>query len=98
MGKYIVTVWISTLVTFTQKMRAEKLDVKTSAPSVGKFYKTFLDIFEQGSDEILCITISNKLSSTYNSALLAANMIHAKIAKKRVVVFDSLTAAVARDS
>ncbi|HQN24758.1 MAG TPA: DegV family protein [Bacteroidales bacterium] len=78
------------------KMRAEKLDVKTSAPSVGKFYQTFLDIIEQGSDEILCITLSNKLSSTYNSALLAANMIHAELAKKRVVVFDSLTAAVAQ--
>ena len=33
------------------KMRAEKIEVKTSAPSVGRFYQTFLEIFKQGSDE-----------------------------------------------
>jgi len=78
------------------KMRAEKMEVKTSAPSVGKFYQTFSEIFEQGHDEILCITLSDKLSSTYNSALIAANMISAKLVKKKVVVFNSLTAAVAQ--
>ena len=78
------------------KMRAEKIEVKTSAPSVGRFYQTFLEIFKQGSDEILCITLSDKLSSTYNSALIAANMISAKLVKKKVVVFNSLTAAVAQ--
>jgi DegV family protein with EDD domain len=79
-----------------KRMRAENPEVKTSAPAVGRFYYAFKKLIDQGRNEILCITISNKLSATYNAALDAANMIHAEFSEKKVIVFDSLTAAVAQ--
>jgi len=78
------------------KMRTENPEVKTSAPGVGRFYSVFKKMIDQGRNEILCITISNKLSATYNAAVDAANMIQAEYSEKKVIVFDSLTAAVAQ--
>ncbi|HOV07174.1 MAG TPA: DegV family protein [Anaerolineaceae bacterium] len=79
-----------------KKMRTENPEVKTSAPGVGRFYSVFKKMIDQGRNEILCITISNKLSATYNAAVDAANMIQAEYSEKKVIVFDSLTAAVAQ--
>ncbi len=79
-----------------KKMRTENPEVKTSAPGIGRFYSVFKKMIEQGRNEILCITISNKLSATYNAAVDAANMIQAEYSEKKVIVFDSLTAAVAQ--
>jgi DegV family protein with EDD domain len=44
----------------------------TRQPDVKAFYDTFKDLGVQGYD-ILCVTISSKLSSTYNSACIAAS-------------------------
>jgi len=76
------------------KMRNEKLDVKTAAPSVGEYYQCFKGIIHRGGQEILCLTISGRLSSDYSSANDAAQMIRAEFPDARVVVFDSLRAAV----
>lgn len=77
-----------------QKMRSENVEVKTAAPSVGQYYECFKTILEQGGREILCITLSSKLSSDYLSAVNAANMIQEEFQTARVIVFDSLSAAV----
>ncbi len=61
---------------------------KTSQPSPNDFlehYKKQLEKFAQ----VLCITISSKLSGSYNSALLARDFLD-KSKKKRVFVIDSL--------
>jgi len=79
-----------------KKMRTENPEVKTSAPGIGRFYSVFKKMIDRGRNEILCITISNKLSATYNAAVDAANMIQAEYSEKKVIVFDSLTAAVAQ--
>jgi DegV family protein with EDD domain len=79
-----------------QKMRTEQLEVNTAAPGVGQFYERFKKIFEQGGRAILCVMLSSQLSSAYNSAVDAANMIRAEYPAQKVLVFDSLTAAVAQ--
>jgi DegV family protein with EDD domain len=77
-----------------QKMRTEKLDVKTAAPSVGEYYQRFKEILLRGGQEILCLTLSGKLSSDFSSATDAAQMIQTEFPAARVVVFESLRAAV----
>ncbi len=51
-------------------------------------------ITEQGSKEILCITLSSKLSSDYSQAVDAANLLKTEYPDCKVVVYDSLSAAV----
>jgi len=77
-----------------QKMRSDKIDVKTAAPSVGQYYECFKNILEQGERDILCITLSSKLSSDYLSAVNAANMTQEEFQTAKVIVFDSFAAAV----
>jgi len=77
-----------------QKMRSDKLDVKTAAPSVGQYYECFKDILEQGERDILCITLSSKLSSDYLSAVNAADMAQEEFQTAKVIIYDSFAAAV----
>jgi DegV family protein with EDD domain len=79
---------------FYQKMRTTNLEARTAAPSVGQYYQLFERTLEVGTQEILCITLSNKLSSDYSSAVVAAEQIEAEFPNHRVVVFDSLSVAV----
>ena len=62
--------------------------VKTSAPSPS----LFIDKFKFG-DSVLVVTLSSKLSATYQSALSAKDMYIEEYGKKFIHVFDSLTAA-----
>ncbi len=75
-----------------QKMRSDKVDVKTAAPSVGQYYECFKSILEQGDRDVLCITLSSKLSSDYLSAVNAANMAQEEFQTAKVIVFDSFAA------
>jgi DegV family protein with EDD domain len=58
----------------------------TAAPSPAAFTIAFKQAFEAGADEILCICVSSKASSTYESALLAAR----EFPEKKIRVVDSL--------
>jgi len=72
-----------------QVMKETKVGPKTSAPPPGdylKAYKKVLDKFEKA----LVITLSSKLSATYNSARQAKEFIPDP---SRVEIFDSLAAA-----
>lgn len=60
---------------------------KTSQPPVGEFAKCFERAFTRGS-EIIAITFSSKLSGTYASARLAADMFDGH----KITVIDSETA------
>ena len=76
-----------------QKMRIQKLEVKTAAPNVGQYYECFKRIIDQEGRDVLCITLSRQLSSDYNSAVDAARMILNEHPMSKVIVFDSLRAA-----
>jgi len=77
-----------------KRMRTEQVEVKTAAPSMGEYFMSFKNLFESGIRKILCITLSNKLSSAYSAAVNAANLIREKFSNLEVVVFDSHRAAV----
>ncbi|MGB3979216.1 MAG: DegV family protein [Tepidanaerobacteraceae bacterium] len=72
---------------FYNKMTASRTLPKTAQPSPADFLKVFEEVAAPG-DEILCITISSKLSGTYQSATLAK-----KMTSIPVTVFDSLAAS-----
>jgi len=62
---------------------------QTSCPSVNDFIERFRE-----SDNIFVVTLSSKISGTYNSAMLAKNMIIENFKDKYIHIFDSLSASV----
>lgn len=74
-----------TLDEFFERMNAAPELPMTSQPSVGEFEETFRRCLERFS-EVVCITISSRLSGTFESALQAAHLVG-----ERVQVLDSLT-------
>ena len=50
----------------------------TSAPSPGKFAQAYQAAFDAGADEVVCFTVSSKVSAVYNAALDACELLHAK--------------------
>jgi len=63
--------------------------VKTSAPSPSLFFERF-----KFGDSVFVVTLSSKLSATYQSAMTAKDMYLEEYGKKFVHVFDSLSASV----
>ena len=76
-----------------QKMRTQKIEVKTAAPNVGQYYACFKRIIDQQESDVLCITLSRQLSSDYNAVIDAAKMLSGEYPRNKVTVFDSLRAA-----
>lgn len=70
-------------------MKKSPNPVKTSCPSPGDFAIRYKDV-----ENIFTVTISSKLSGTYNSAFLAKDMIQEKYPEKFIYVFDSKSASV----
>jgi len=71
---------------------AEKRGIKELGKTSQAAPKSFLDAFKKQLkkfDKVLCITVTSKVSGTYNSALQAKQMLKDP---SRVFVFDSLTA------
>lgn len=59
---------------------------QTSCPSTGRYIESF-----NGNDEIYVVTITSKLSGSYNSAVLAKNMYLEDHPNAKIHVFDSLS-------
>lgn len=72
---------------FYSKMAAAKALPKTAQPSPAAFAKVY-EGFTDPDDEILVLTISAKLSGTFQSATIAQGMIN-----RKVTVFDTLAAS-----
>ncbi len=70
-------------------MLASPNPIKSSCPSPGDFKETYVD-----GDNVFVVTISKKLSATYNSAILAKDMILEEFKDKFVHVFNSKSASV----
>jgi len=79
-----------------QKMReAEKREIKSFGKTSQPSPKDFLDAFErqlERFDKIICITLTSKLSGTYNSANQARGILKEED-QKRVFIVDSLNAS-----
>jgi len=79
-----------------QKMReAEKREIKSFGKTSQPSPKDFLDAFKkqlERFDKIICITLTSKLSGTYNSANQARGILKEED-QKRVFIVDSLNAS-----
>lgn len=72
-----------------KEMNASPNPIKTSCPSPGDFVETFKD-----AENVFVVTISEQLSGTYNSAILARDMVMEEIKSKFIHVFNSKSASV----
>ncbi len=73
---------------FWRRMAASTALPETAAPSAGAFETAFQSLADSGATEIICINLSSKLSSTMQSAQIAAKAFSADC---RVEVVDSLS-------
>ena len=64
---------------------------KTSAPSPDECLQTFRKV-SQRAESILCITVSTKLSATYESALEAKELIQTELPNLKIEILDSKSA------
>lgn len=63
---------------------------KTSQPSPGDFLETFKRLRSEGTEDIFCVLLSKNISGTYQSALLAKNMMDNP---ERIHLFDTMLCA-----
>ncbi len=68
-------------------------DWATSAPSPGDFLAAFKKSVNQGVKSIICLTLSQKLSATWNSARLAKESAKKELPDVKIKVIDTETAA-----
>ncbi len=71
---------------YEQLVDANMEKLRTSQASYASFMGEFLELIESGAD-ILCLTISSRLSGTFGNASMAAR----DLAPDRIMVVDSLT-------
>jgi len=78
---------------FKRMQEDKELFPKTSQPSPQDYVKAYRPHFAAGKN-IVSLTISSKLSGTYNSATLAAEMLAEEFPDRKVIVIDSLNGAI----
>jgi len=76
---------------FYQKIREGAMP-STNAANVGEYVDLFEPALEAGKD-ILCITFSSGLSTTYNSAVIAAEEMAEKYPDRNILLVDTLAAS-----
>ncbi len=67
----------------------------TSAPAPSRFVDAFVSSIKRGLSRILTITISAKLSRTYDAAVLAADMVREEFPQSEIEVVDSRSGSMA---
>lgn len=73
---------------YVKAMGESENSPKTSCPSPEDYIKRY-----QGDESIFVVTLSNKLSGSYNSAILAKNIFLEEVGQKFIHVFDSFSAS-----
>ena len=76
---------------FYKRLRAGKL-ATTSAVNVGQFQDAMRRVLESGKD-IVCVCFSSALSTTYQSAVIAAEDLRPEFPEAEIHVVDSLSAS-----
>jgi len=67
----------------------------TAAPAPSRFVEAFLSHVKQGLSQILTVTISSKLSKTYDAAVQAASIVKEEYPDSAIEVVDSLNVSMA---
>ena len=73
--EFLAGVDLSTEQFWTRLLAPDAVIPSTAAPSPGTFKETFDACFAEGADAIVCALIGSKLSATFQSATLAAQML-----------------------
>ena len=76
---------------FYQRLRAKKIFPKTSLPSINDYYERFKTHVEAGNS-IICVTLSNHFSGSYNSAVNARELILENYPNAKIEIINSLNA------
>ena len=76
---------------FYRRLRAGKMS-STSAVNIGQFEERMRAVLDQGRD-IVCIAFSSALSTTYQSAVIAAQDVGPEFPDSHIYVVDSLSAS-----
>jgi DegV family protein with EDD domain len=76
---------------FYDQLRDKKVS-RTSLVNVGEFVQFFTELLKQGKD-ILYIALSSALSGTYQSAMMAIDMLKDDYPNQRIVAVDTLSAS-----
>ena len=79
------------LAEFYRRLRAGESSV-TAAANVGDFIDAMRPILREGKD-VLCVVFSSALSTTYQSACIAADGLRGEFPDAKIVVIDSLAAS-----
>ncbi len=75
---------------FYERLKTDGIIPSTSQITPTAFYDAYKEAADEGFDTVLCFTISQKGSGTYNNALLAANMLKEDGIELDVEVIDTL--------
>jgi DegV family protein with EDD domain len=78
---------------FYSKLQTSKVLPRTSQPSPASFQATFTRLIEEGTDGIISVHLSSKLSGTYQSACTARNTLPESLRKVPIEVIDSRSAS-----
>jgi DegV family protein with EDD domain len=73
---------------FWARLRTSDTTPQTAAPSPGDFEHAFAKVLAEGANGIVCVTLSSKVSATYQAAQVAAENFADRC---RVAVVDSLS-------
>ena len=76
---------------FYKRLRAGKI-ATTSAANVGQFQEAMRRVLQSGKD-IVCVCFSSALSTTYQSAVIAADDLRTEFPEAEIYVVDSLSAS-----
>lgn len=79
-----------TIEDFYARMKTEKELPKTSCPSPDKF----LEIYKKDDSDVLVLTLTSKLSATYNCALLANDMYNEEEHTNKVKIIDTMSGSI----
>ena len=69
-------------------------DWATSAPSIGDFLTAFKKLANQGTKEIICLTLPTAISATFNNARMAKEFAKDELPDVKIEVIDTGTATV----
>lgn len=76
---------------FYKRLRSEKIFPKTSLPSINDYYEHFKKHIEAGH-QVICVTLSNHFSGSYNSAVNARELILENYPNAQIEIINSLNA------
>ena len=81
--------------TFYSRLQSSKVSPRTSQPPPAAFMEAYQQLINEGADAILCVTLTAKLSGTYQSACTARDSLEGDLKKIPIEIVDSESVSMA---